>query len=306
MINKYNYLSKSVSHLMEGSDKERIDFLYEDHWIGYDRAINVINNLKGLLERPKKLRPQCLLIVGDSNMGKTTIIQEFIRDYYIEEKLDEDNLPIAVLKPVIAIQAPAKPNTKELFINILDHFFVPYKATDPEVKLRNQVIHLMRKFETRILIIDELHNFLSGTPRQQQEVMNTLKVLSNELRLNIVGVGTREAILILHTDAQYASRFDVIELPKWKLDTDFLRLLLSYVKLLPLKKESLLGTKEIASLLWEISEGNLGDLNKLIIECAKEAIASGTEEITVEIISKFKWLKPTDGERQIRKILMET
>ncbi|QDQ57744.1 hypothetical protein E5A72_00115 (plasmid) [Acinetobacter baumannii ATCC 17978] len=46
--------------------------------------------------------------------------------------------------------------------------------------------------------------------------------LSNELSLNIVGVGTREAITILHTDPQYASRFDVVNLPKWELNQDFL------------------------------------------------------------------------------------
>ena len=72
-----------------------------------------------------------------------------------------------------------------------------------------------------MLIIDELHNCLSGSSRQQQEVMNALKTLSNELSLNIIGVGTREASLILHTDAQYASRFDILDLPLWKLDEDF-------------------------------------------------------------------------------------
>lgn len=153
-----------------------------------------------------------------------------------------------------------------------------------------------------MLIIDELHNCLSGSSRQQQEVMNALKTLSNELSLNIIGVGTREASLILHTDAQYASRFDILDLPLWKLDEDFLRLLLSYVKLIPLKKPSNLSSQEIATLLHEISGGNLGDLNRVVVECAKMAILTGTEEITLEIIKKFRWLKPTQGVRNIQNI----
>ncbi|KAE9673219.1 TniB family NTP-binding protein, partial [Escherichia coli] len=31
-----------------------------------------MNTLTDILNRPRKLRPECLLIVGDSNMGKTT------------------------------------------------------------------------------------------------------------------------------------------------------------------------------------------------------------------------------------------
>lgn len=72
-----------------------------------------------------------------------------------------------------------------------------------------------------MLIIDEIHNCLTGSAKLLPEVMNTLKNLSNELSLNIVGVGTREAITILHTDPQYASRFDVVNLPKWELNQDF-------------------------------------------------------------------------------------
>ncbi|BCT87830.1 MULTISPECIES: TniB family NTP-binding protein [Acinetobacter] len=301
-MEKFNHLAAHVREIMVLSDDERINFLYMDRWIGYQRAITVLNMLTDLLNRPKKLRPECLLIVGDSNMGKTTIIHEFAKKYYINKVNDIDMQLLSLTKPVIPIQAPVRANVKELYINILEHFFVPFRTTDPESKLKNQAIHLLRKYETKMLIIDELHNCLSGSSRQQQEVMNALKTLSNELSLNIIGVGTREASLILHTDAQYASRFDILDLPLWKLDEDFLRLLLSYVKLIPLKKPSNLSSQEIATLLHEISGGNLGDLNRVVVECAKMAILTGTEEITLEIIKKFRWLKPTQGVRNIQNI----
>lgn len=68
---------------------------------------------------------------------------------------------------------------------------MPFRASDPEAKLRNQAVHLMRKLcETKMLIIDEIHNCLTGSAKLLPEVMNTLKNLSNELSLNIVGVGT--------------------------------------------------------------------------------------------------------------------
>ena len=69
-----------------------------------------------------------------------------------------------------------------------------------------------------MLIIDEFHSLLVGTPRLQRQVMNAIKMLCNELQIPIVGVGAKDAIRVLHTYPQHASRFDVAELPTWKLD----------------------------------------------------------------------------------------
>ena len=298
----YEHIADDVLEVMSLSDSDRINTLFSDRWIGYKKAVTILDTLTDLLNRPRKLRPECLLIVGDSNMGKTTIIHEFTKQHYTKTVNDIDMELLSVKKPVLTILAPAKANVKELYINILNHFFVPFRPTDPEAKLRNQAVHLMRKYETKMLIIDEIHNCLTGSTKLLSEVMNTLKNLSNDLSLNIVGVGTREAVTILHTDAQYASRFDVAMLPKWELNQDFLRLLLSYVRLLPLKKRSNLASQRLATLIFEISGGNFGDLNRLLIECAKEAILQGNEEITEEIVHKFKWLKPTEGMRNIRNI----
>lgn len=97
---------------------------------------------------------------------------------------------LSLTKPVIPIQAPAKANVKDLYINILEHFYSLFIHSWSWERIENQTVHLLRKYETKMLIIDELHNCLSGSARQQQEVMNTLKTLSNELSLNIIGVGT--------------------------------------------------------------------------------------------------------------------
>lgn len=137
-MEKFNHLAAHVREIMVLSDDERINFLYMDRWIGYQRAITVLNMLTDLLNRPKKLRPECLLIVGDSNMGKTTIIHEFAKKYYINKVNDIDMQLLSLTKPVIPIQAPVRANVKELYINILEHFFVPFRTTDPESKLKNR------------------------------------------------------------------------------------------------------------------------------------------------------------------------
>lgn len=291
----FSHLHQSVVHVMALSDQERIAFLDEPRWIGYSRAKEIITLLKGLMEMPKRPRMPNLLIVGDSNNGKTTLIRHFTATYggEIENQSPEP------IKPIVLAEAPTSADEKGLYISILERFWAPYRPTDPVSKLRYQVIHLMRSCQVRILVIDEMHSLLTGTASKQREVMNALKLLCNELNIPIVGVGIREAVRVLHLDPQHASRFDVAALSRWENDIEFLKLLASFEKVLPLKKSSNLKAPEPAQKIHLISDGNIGNMHRLLIECAKEAIVSGKEKIDTEIIDKKKWIRPTKGLREI-------
>ena len=149
-----------------------------------------------------------------------------------------------------------------------------------------------------MLVVDEFHSLVSGPGGKQREVMNAIKFLCNELAIPIVGVGTRDAVSVLHKDDQHASRFDVLELPLWALDADFQRMLASIEKSLPLKHPSKLAQPILARPLHYISEGNLGNLMRLVNECAIEAIQTGSEAIDKTIIENNKWVRPTAGIRE--------
>lgn len=296
---QYSHLNPEFTKLLDLPEKERVQTLYAERWIGYERAQNILEILHDLMARPKKARMQSLLIVGDSNNGKTTLVNHF-RDQYPTVFLESDAENDAkTYKPVILAQSPTTANEKGLYMSILENFFSPYRPTDTTAKLKYQAVHLMRLCNVKLLVIDEIHNVLSGTAIKQREVMNAIKTLSNELCIPIIGVGIQDAVRVLHTDAQHASRFDVIQLPLWDLDRPFLRLLASFEKILPLKHASDLISKEKATLLHNISGGNLGDLHKLLNICAEDAIKTKAEQITLEIINKYKHIKPTKGIREL-------
>ena len=295
-MTEYSHIHPDFRHVMTYSDKERVNFLDQPRWIGYQVAQQVLNTLQDLLNKPSRPRMPNLLIVGDSNNGKTTIIRRF-RDLVDDGFVNEDAEPMI---PLIVAEAPPSADEKGLYISLLERFFTPYRASDPNSKLRYQVIHLFRHCHVRMLIIDEFHSLLTGTAVKQREVMNAIKLLCNELAIPIVGVGTREAVRVLHTDPQHASRFDVVSLPSWELNHDFQRLLAGFEAVLPLKKPSKLHQPELASLLHAISEGNIGNLHRLLVECAKNAINSGKELIDKEIVTKNSWIRPTRGIREVR------
>ena len=48
-----------------------------------------------------------------------------------------------------------------------------------------------------------------------------------------------------------------------------------------------------------ISGGNLGNLHRLLVECAREAINTGAERIDQALVEKYKWLQPTRGIRTL-------
>lgn len=293
--NDYKHIHEKFRHLVFADKANRLRSLQQERWIGYDVADNLLTKLLDLMQAPKRPRMQNLLLVGDSNNGKTTIVKRF---YKLHGEAYQTDTKDAVM-PIILAESPPSANEKELYISLIERFAVPYKSTDSIVKLRYQAIHLFREFHVQMLIIDEFHSLLTGTARQQNQVMNAIKLLCNELQIPIVGVGTRDAVRVLHTDPQHASRFDVAELPLWKLDVNLQKLLFAIEKTLPLKYPSELKQPEIASLIHSISEGNLGNIQRLVSTCAKAAIESGDEQITIETIREHSWLQPTQGLRHI-------
>ena len=262
-------------------------------WIDYRAAMIVLETLKRLLDLPKDVRLRNLLIIGEPNNGKTTLVTRF-RDREGAAYVDEEGRSV---KPVVIAQAPPTAEERGLYVSILEQFRAPYRASAPLPQLRYQTIHMLQACQTRMLIIDEIHSLLIGTALKQREVMSGLKLLCNELVIPIVGVGTTDALQVLQTDDQHKSRFDVVVLPTWKADDEFRQLLAGFEQVLPLKQASGLDHPSIAMSAYTISGGNLGNLHRLLVECAREAITSGRERIDRKLVEKFIWMQPVRGIR---------
>jgi len=272
--------------------ERRIEYVDRPLWIHYPRAVRLLERMREYMKMPKRARMRNLMIIGEPNMGKTSILERFVEMNPRSGYEDETGMRRARV-PVIMAQAPAIADGRNLFAAILDRFWTSFRPTDPVPKLHRQVVHLMREHETEMLVIDEIHNLIETTPVRQRQILNALKELGNELKIPIVVAGTDSAATILSTDPQMASRFDVARLRKWERDMEFLALLKAFEKRLPLRKASRLYGNEKSGLLLHISDGNLGNLHRLLCECAKSAIGSGEEEITVETIRAHAWIRPT-------------
>jgi len=291
-MNKYPHLSNTASEIAALDKEKRIASLNEPIWISYTRAEKLISIMQDYLQMPKKARMKNLLVIGDSNMGKTSILERFIKQNPPVEYQDEHGMYRTRI-PVVMIQAPTIADEKNLYASILNQFWTSFRPSDTTIKLRHHMYSQMRECDVQMLVIDEMHNLLDTTTIKQRQIMNAIKTLGNELKIPIVAVGINTAATILSNDPQLASRYSVVKLDAWSLDREFLGLLKGFEKRLPLRKPSMLYGKEKAPLLLSICEGNLGNLHTLLVECAKNAIEEGADEITTEIIKQNQWIRPT-------------
>ncbi|MEG3629961.1 TniB family NTP-binding protein [Streptomyces poriticola] len=121
--------------------------------------------------------------------------------------------------------------------------------------------------------------FGGGHGDGRREFLNLLRYLGNELRIPLVGVGTRDAYLAVRADDQLENRFAPLTLARWEADEDAWSLLASFAASFPLRRSSPIGTAGMAGYLLTRSEGTIGELAHLLTDAAVTAIESGEEAI---------------------------
>lgn len=289
-------MSWEASHLSEQSraaldldDSERIDRVRRARWIGYSRAKEILDKLEDLLTHPKQHRMPNLLIVGDTNNGKSMIVNRF---YGLHEAYDNP-AGEGIIVPVLLIQCPPVPDEGRFYNAILEAVFSPYKASDRPDKKQFQSIRMLRLVRLKMLILDEIHNLIAGNLSKQRHFLYTLKYLGNELQIPIVGVGTKDALVALQTVPEMANRFEPAHLSRWDMGGEYLKLLASFERMLPLKKPSNLIGTELAVKLLAMSEGLIGELSAILVKAAVKAVKSGDEQITVRLLNSLKWIPPS-------------
>lgn len=290
-----SHLNDSTAKQLELSNVERIEKIRSPRWIGYPRAKVVLSKLEDLLVYPRSHRMPNMLVVGDTNNGKTMLVQRFCSLHPADNNPSGDGVHV----PVLFVQAPPIPDEGRFYNAILELLFAPYKPNDRVDKKQFQVIKLLKYVGLRMLVIDEIHHIMAGNLNKQRTFLNVLKYLGNELQVPIVTVGTRDAFRALQTDSQLANRFEPVLLPRWEFDTDFLRLLASFERMLPLREPSLLHDTTLSAKLFSMSEGYIGELSRLLTMAGVYAVESGKERIDEKVLSAIDWVSPSDRKRQI-------
>ncbi|WP_435875952.1 TniB family NTP-binding protein [Nonomuraea wenchangensis] len=294
-----------LSHLHESARPvarlpaaERLARVRADRWIGYTRATQALDQLNTLLTWPAKQRMPNLLVIGPTNNGKSMIVEKFRRLHPPTSHPDREEIP------VLMVQMPSDPHVARFYTALLTALGAPLRPRQRLAELEQLAVRLLRQAGARMLVIDELHNLLAGRGEARREFLNLLRFLGNELKIPLVGVGTRDAYLAIRSDDQLENRFAPFVLPRWQPDREASTLLASFASAFPLRRPSQLATPEMTDYLLTRSEGTIGELATLLTEAAVAAIESGEEAINQRTLLMASYAGPTERRRKFERELV--
>ena len=115
MMTEFPHLYPASRAVAAMSAEERIHRIRADRWIAYPRAQAALAKLEELISFPERARMPNLLIVGASGMGKTMIIEKFVRDHPASFNDTTGRLHM----PVVAVQMVSGPDGARFYRRIL-------------------------------------------------------------------------------------------------------------------------------------------------------------------------------------------
>jgi len=279
------------------SDQERKSLLDTPRWLTYTRAKEIDTKLEWLYEHPRVIRMPNMLIIGRTNNGKTDLITRFASRHPPCENPEGENITV----PVLVVQTPPKPTEAGFYLELVRPLLKRLPNGSADTK-RAFVIDILKGIQLKVLVIDEMHNMLSGTAQSQHLFLNVIKYLTNELQISIIGLGDQTLINAFSVDEQLQNRFEPEILPRWNRGSEFNRLLSSFELLLPLRYPSRLVDPQLSMKLLSMCEGTIGELSNLLNAAARYAIDSGAEQINDVVLEKCGYKPPSERKKAVVEV----
>jgi hypothetical protein len=283
------HTNAATAALLPFSRAERIDAIRSDRWVNYPLVRRAGAALDALVTHPRTTRMPSLAVFADSGMGKTMLMRKFGADHPPRF----DTMADRPLIPVLSLQMASRPGERRFYAQVLDALGAPHNPSARIVDLERSALGLMRFTKVQVLVIDEVHNILAGSYREQRAMLNLLRFISNDLQASLVCLGVMEAREAIQSDIQLARRFDVMTLPRWTADQSLEDCLRAILRNQPLRQKSVLTAQALRHIL-VATDGVTARIFRMLNRLAINAIETGEERITDEAV--LAWAPAADGE----------
>ena len=268
-------------------DETRVAKILTDRWVHYPQGEVALTRMAELLRGARRTRMPSLLVVGEPDVGKTTILKKFMRAH--APTFDSETGRTS--SEVIAMEAPPEADEARLYSAILQAIGAPEGGRLIDME---RIVHLqLRRLGARLLIIDETNNLVIGTGSAQRKTLAALRRLSNRLELSLACFGTMEALHALTSDPQVEGRAQPFQLTRLRNDADYAMIVRSVIAFFPLRQASEVDQPLIDG-VHDLTAGSPGKTFRLLNAAAVHAIDTGEEQITL------KTLRLDDVTRHVR------
>lgn len=277
---KFQHLDPRIRPMAHGDAKSRIRLVQKDLFIDHDVSRYLNDQLDALMADPRHTRMPCLLISGDSGIGKTAQLHQFQRRY--PDSPGADGRPA---RPIVIVNMPPEPSRMTLEFALLEALAAPAFSRGQSVDRGGVIRRLLVAHCTRCVVIDETQHLCHSRARERAVVLDTLKALSTTCQINIICAGTPAVIREFQADAQLERRFMITQLKGWESGAGFKRFLETYERARPLQRPSGLGEPAMMKAILAEAGGTTHHIMQCLNSAAIVAIHEGLERITPELLS---------------------
>ncbi|MBV7297705.1 TniB family NTP-binding protein [Enterovibrio paralichthyis] len=232
--------------------------------------------------------PECMIVVGDSGSGKTTIIDKYLMDNPRKEGVDGSVIPILST----SLPANANPITaSESLLSAMGDPFAFGRGRDP-AELMKSVIDLLRECCVELIIIDEFQHMID---RRSKDVLHNvadwLKMIIIQSKVPVVLFGMPYSTVILDANHQLLGRFESqhhlqpFRVKKQEELTRYKTFLTLVDQALPFGNSSNLASEEMMKRIYVFSKGNMRLIRRLINKASKLALIDGSQHISLQHLS---------------------
>lgn len=234
-----------------------------------------------------KHKPRHLFILGESGVGKSTLVEEYTRANPGHVHTDEEGTEYDI-RPVVYAEIPNPFTLVEFHQAIVRALGAPQFAKTSIGEVKRQAFTLLEKQKVEMLILDEVNYILESTRFiRNQEAMEAIKHLSNIGNVSIVLVGTPECKQLSQINFQYRRRFPTVELLRFEgCNEEFCRMLVNIENQIGLPLGLGNPDTDLPQLLHTISGGLLGALIP-ILETAYKSILDQYEGEELTNVENF-------------------
>jgi len=274
------HINPKIRCYLDASVEERVNYIRSDRFVPYARGDAFAAEVDATMLAPPGAPARSHLLIADSGMGKTTLLD------YLERRYEQLSQERAMRCRFVRINLPQIVSDRRLFyVRILKRLGIPFRMADKPDFLHEQTIDALRDAETKAIAIDEFHNFLGGNIRHLGEHMVAIRDIAN-IPLSIIGAGTKSVESCVLADDQLEQRFTRHRLTLWEETEELRNFLATLESRIPLKLPSKLAGPDLMSLLVRLSNGHMRRMINLIKKAAEWAVTNGVERITTELVRK--------------------